>query len=264
MKSIIYDHDAKQAFPILARTVGDFFVERHKITRAGGIRFNQVFLVRSGKGILVYDSNEYELRSGDMFFILANAAHAYWGVDPDDPFVTSYIGFDGYGVEGLTSYYGLHGISVFKGKSGGRFSDMISRVYGECNTDIGVPELCADVYQTVVCFFDEACKSEKESPFVKVRSYIEQNYSSQITLDELVSLYPYSKSKFCQDFKLEFGMSAFEMLNKVRLKHAKTLLANDPAIRIRDVANRCGYEDESYFCKMYKREYGISPRGIRE
>jgi two-component system response regulator YesN len=60
-------------------------------------------------------------------------------------------------------------------------------------------------------------------------------------------------------FKRESGLSFSEYLNKVRIEKAKELL-KDPKFNITEVAFEVGYEDSQYFCRIFKKSEGISPR----
>ena len=50
------------------------------------------------------------------------------------------------------------------------------------------------------------------------------------------------------------------MITSVRLRHAHNMISVNPDIPLRSVADFCGFNDISYFCKMYKRFYGYSPK----
>ena len=55
-------------------------------------------------------------------------------------------------------------------------------------------------------------------------------------------------------------MTIFEALTKIRLQNAHDMLRLDPNMRLKRVMETCGFNDMSYFCKMYKREYNTSPK----
>jgi YesN/AraC family two-component response regulator len=52
-------------------------------------------------------------------------------------------------------------------------------------------------------------------------------------------------------------------LNKIRIEMSKKLLA-DHDIPLVDVANLVGYEDQSYFTRVFRSIVGISPGRFRE
>lgn len=81
-----------------------------------------------------------------------------------------------------------------------------------------------------------------------------------ITLDDILTFYPHSKSKLCHDFKEKYGLTIFDALIRIRLRNAHYMIKNNPYIKLREIAKACGFNDVSYFCKMYKRYYGETPK----
>ena len=55
-------------------------------------------------------------------------------------------------------------------------------------------------------------------------------------------------------------MSIFDMLTKIRLENAYYLIKTNPYLKLDYVSSLCGFNDTSYFCKMYKRKFNISPK----
>ena len=88
---------------------------------------------------------------------------------------------------------------------------------------------------------------------------IRDDYSSKFTVEELAAACNISKYYFCRAFKSIMGMSAIQYLNSYRLKIAHIMLTNT-SDRIREIAFACGFEDVGYFCRLYKRKFGITPK----
>ena len=57
-------------------------------------------------------------------------------------------------------------------------------------------------------------------------------------------------------------MSPIEYLTELRLKHARTILMNTQR-PIRIVAEESGFEDPSYFARVYKKRFHLSPSQTR-
>lgn len=87
---------------------------------------------------------------------------------------------------------------------------------------------------------------------------IRDGYAERCTIEELAELCNVSKYHFCRVFKEITGMTAVRYLNEYRLKIAETLLDNTDK-SVAEIAISCGFEDESYFCRCYKRQFGTSP-----
>ncbi len=87
---------------------------------------------------------------------------------------------------------------------------------------------------------------------------IHVGYAQKLTIDELSNLCNISKYHFCRIFKLATGLSAIQYLMRHRLKIAHALLT-DTAKSISEIAWQCGFSDENYFYRCYKKQYGHSP-----
>jgi len=94
-------------------------------------------------------------------------------------------------------------------------------------------------------------------------AYVKENYDKKITLDELASRVYLSRSYLCSIFKESAGMSIVSYINRVRIQKSKQLLS-DRSLSLSQVAVQCGFVDQSYFTKMFKREMGISPKQYRD
>lgn len=60
--------------------------------------------------------------------------------------------------------------------------------------------------------------------------------------------------------KQETGMSFTEVLTNMRINHAKSLMEENPSIKIYEVSNLCGYSNQHYFSKVFKKVVGCSPK----
>ena len=253
MKTCIFKH--KNLLPIYPVTIG---TEAHQsyIDRPFGFAINQIFIVNGGTGTLCTGGKITEIEKGDMFFLKKDTAHSYGG---DDKFSTVYLGFDGDLCGNIFEYFGAENGMVYRGKSYGAAEQEILNFFGEFENIGDSAKLSARTYSVVASFFSEAVKS-RITPIEKVKKYLDANYGRMLSLQDITELYPYSKSKLCRDFSAEYGMSIFDMLTKIRLNHARIMLKSDPSVSLKEVSENCGFNDTSYFCKMYKKAFGVSPK----
>ena len=77
-------------------------------------------------------------------------------------------------------------------------------------------------------------------------SFIEQNYSGQISLDEIAGAGNVSRSQCIKIFKEFTGQSPIAFLNSYRLDVSRDMLRNTD-MSIADVAINCGFNGQSYF-----------------
>ena len=97
----------------------------------------------------------------------------------------------------------------------------------------------------------------------RAREYIEQNYQRQISIDELVRTARMSKGHFMRSFKKAFGITPVTCLNRTRVNAAKILLVTS-ALTGSEIASRCGFRDEYYFSKIFRKNTGKPPGGYRK
>ena len=218
---------------------------------------NQIFMVTNGSGIVSVNNTSYSLDKGDMFYIGANIPHQYYGIDKD--FKTSFLSFWGNCFENIKSYYNVGDFGVYNYKVAASFEAQLTKLFERFDNQNELSGICVEALATVTAFFDIACKKEY-SPIETVYNYIENNYFKMITLENIIEFYPFSKSKLCHEFKQKYKITIFEMLMKIRLKNARFMIKSNPNIKLRQVAESCGFNDTSYFCKVYKNFYGESPK----
>lgn len=256
MKTKIYNSEQMSFFPLYLTTVGVEYPQP-RITRYSGYERHQVFLVNSGSGVLNIGGQSHIINKNDLFYIAANIPHEYYG--NDDNFKTTFISFCGDGFEKLQKYYNLGNFGVYKNKHSISFEAYAEKLYEAVDTIHELSTLCSLTFSAIISYFDEACK-KSYSQIEKAYNFIEENYSKMITLDDILTVYPYSKTKLCRDFKEKYSVTIFETLTSIRLRHAQNMINANPCLTLKNIASSCGFNDVSYFCKMYKRFFGCSPK----
>lgn len=94
---------------------------------------------------------------------------------------------------------------------------------------------------------------------LKVRDFINNNYSESITLNDACKMASTSKTYFCRYFKSVTGHSLRNYHHVVKVQMAKELL-RDKRLSIADIAIQLGYNDSNYFSAIYKKITGVSPK----
>jgi AraC-like DNA-binding protein len=97
----------------------------------------------------------------------------------------------------------------------------------------------------------------------KVLEYIEQHYSENIGLTQLVNLANMSNQYFCRIFKSTTGKRPMEYINYLRINKAALLLL-DNDLNISEIAMTVGFDDSNYFSRLFKKYKKISPSEMRK
>lgn len=108
--------------------------------------------------------------------------------------------------------------------------------------------------------YEEKKYSEAVEKCLKI---IERDYDKNISLDEVTKEVAVSKNYFCHIFKKEMNMSIWNYLTKVRLEKAKELLRKSD-MKSYEIAFKVGYDNPSYFSKIFKKIEKMTPNEYRE
>ena len=101
--------------------------------------------------------------------------------------------------------------------------------------------------------------------FDKAICYIEQNFhKEQCNVLKLAIDIGVSRSTLYREFIKKTGMSPLSYLKKYRLKKAAEMLKEDASIAVSAVAFSCGYQNQYYFSKDFKKAMGVSPSEFRK
>lgn len=94
-------------------------------------------------------------------------------------------------------------------------------------------------------------------------TYIQHHYpNAALTVKEIANAVFVSPSYLSHLFKKEKGVSLSEYINKIRTDQAKLFLRQTD-MGNGEIAERVGYVDRSYFCKIFKKMTGMSPQDFR-
>lgn len=98
----------------------------------------------------------------------------------------------------------------------------------------------------------------------KVKQYVDVHFSdSTLSLRDLAAKLFLSPNYLRQLFRQEAGESFVEYLTRIRMERALEFL-KDPLLRIQDVAEKVGFEEQRYFSSCFKKYYQMTPSDYRE
>lgn len=92
----------------------------------------------------------------------------------------------------------------------------------------------------------------------RMLNYIHRCYGEEVTLEEIAESADISKSEALRCFKAGLQTTPMAYLTQYRLNCAKDLLQKGQD-NVMEIAVKCGFDNSSYFCKVFKKHLGISP-----
>lgn len=101
------------------------------------------------------------------------------------------------------------------------------------------------------------------SLFKAIRSYIEQNYASEIKLKDIAAELHINNCYLSHLFKEKMGITPQEYITRLRINEAAHLLA-DTDLSIGSIGLQVGYSTASHFYTSFKRTMGVTPSEYRK
>lgn len=94
-------------------------------------------------------------------------------------------------------------------------------------------------------------------------SYLQAHMDRKIRLEDAAASCYMSPNYFCKYFKRQFGKSFTQYVNDLRLEKACHLLETT-SLPIMEISLRCGFDNLSYFVRLFKGARGITPSDYRK
>lgn len=116
--------------------------------------------------------------------------------------------------------------------------------------------------QTYIAAHTEHLSDKHSFLIAKAMEYIEQHYSSEVTVDEIASHLNISKSGFCHLFRAETGFSPYDYILTVRINKAKHLLRCTNQ-NVSEIAWSVGFKSSANFIQAFRKKTAMTPNQFR-
>lgn len=240
------------------------------------VRNHYVFhYVISGAGTLVAEDKKgtthtYCLEKGQGFMLLPGQITTYTA-DKEFPWEYTWLEFDGLRAKEAVEAAGLHlGYPVYDAGCEELRDSMVNEMLYIVQHAEQTPfHLIGHLYLFLDCL-TRSSVSAKPRKSGRIRdfyikeslSYIEQNFQSQISVEDMAEACGLNRSYFGKIFRDTVGCPPQEFLMKYRMTKAAELL-KQTTLSINDIGNAVGYPNQLHFSRAFKNIYGVSPREWR-
>lgn len=116
-----------------------------------------------------------------------------------------------------------------------------------------IVDICAK-YLTII----NGVETSSNNLAINIQQYLLNHYQENININDLTEAFNVSKGTLFNAFKKEFNTTIHQRLLSIRLDKARILLTTS-SYTIKEIALECGFKDSDYFCKAFKKMYGITP-----
>ncbi len=125
-------------------------------------------------------------------------------------------------------------------------------------------KICAVLDTHIKLLIGEYCSGydEKNLLLRNICNYIDEFLCSDISVAQIAASFGYSDKHIGRLFKAKIGVTIREYINDKRLDRAKILLMNTNH-SVTEVSSKCGFNNLTYFNRVFKEKYGVTPGKIR-
>lgn len=223
----------------------------------------QFVFVNKGTAVTC-DSNQIHFGKHDLFVMFPDKRIHYKALEP---WSIHWIGLYGDTVHdfvkalGITPENPITHISLYN-----ELNDIMERIYLSAN-DISLSSklfVTGLIYEFFSILVQNSNLDAKKINSVKTAlRIIDYNYSSPISIEQIANRLSLNTSYFSRIFTGQVGASPKQYLLNKRMERAKELLTVTNA-SIFEISNSVGYEDQFYFCRIFKKYTGLSPIEYRK
>ena len=118
------------------------------------------------------------------------------------------------------------------------------------------------VIQHAMKAIEHKCEDESvHAPLIrKVHDYIDANFSnSTLRLDDIARANFISTQYLCSIYRRATNATIGDYIFEVRMNHAQHLISIGQR-NVTALSEACGYNDPDYFCKCFRKKFGMTPR----
>lgn len=237
------------------------------------------FLVKytlSGNGYLKYRDKEYYVNPGDVFFIDCSDFQHYATIS-DEPWEMVWIHFYGLSSKDFFDLFASDSKYAFptgyEDIKNNPIHNTITRLITltenrNLTTDYESSLLIHDLINQIINlkFNEHIIKKVIPQDIQDIKIYLDDNLDKIISLNELENLVFQNKYQIIKDFKNFFGLSPIQYHLQQKINGAKEKLTYSN-FSVLEISRMYGFDDASYFSRLFKSKVGYSPlefRNIRQ
>ena len=222
-----------------------------------------------GKARVSHD--EFEVQPGEYIVIPAKASH-YYSADEDNPWTIYWLHFKGTNANDIIDFFqkknsGYKGYISYNDQSISFFNEMYGQLErGYSMDNLLYSNMCLWHYFSTFMFNDKYISQGsalKKDEIDNVIDFLRSNINQALTIDQIAASVNLSISHFSYLFKKKTGFTAIEYFNHLKIQKAcqYILFSN---MRINEIALELGFNDPSYFTRLFTKTMNVSPNQYRE
>lgn len=219
--------------------------------------------VISGKGELTIGHETYSVSAGECFFIDCRTSH-YYKSSETDPWEVMWVHFNGSTSQQYYEYFLGNSKNVFRPRHFERVVSVINEIisvneFRNVNAEITTSKLIVDLLTLAltISYEPKQYDSALSQKLSAVHNYINEHFNEELTLEGLSAEFYISKFYLTREYKKIYGKTIFQHIITSRINYGKQLLRfTDKTIE--EIAHLCGFNDQSYFARQFKKSENLT------
>ena len=216
-----------------------------------------------GENTFLIDGQEVTLKKGEAYVINPNFSHSQIG-KPNGYSILLKINNQFLISNGFSELTGTFIGKIVDKKLWEKFINTLDTYFSrndlrEVNMRISLLDLIAYVYKNYYTPNRIYGRNRKINSILK---YLNDNYTDDISLTQLAQSFNCNKCYLAASFKKETGFTIMHYIDVLRCNYADSLLKNS-TLKIKEIAQMCGFGSISSFNKTYKAVRRQTPRETR-
>lgn len=251
----------EKELPLYLLNMGQQHCQDH-IIRSEGYPCPQILYCTKGSGTLILDGKKIPIPPFTAIFLPAFYPHEYY--PEEDIWDIHWVVPAGYASEDILKHFGFTAPAVYEISGINKLEHIFRKMHEAIRSDsvFGNHRASGYLYDFIIEFYhlitSKGTIGIPNSALIKAIDYINFNYASHITMNDLCSVSGVTAQYLCKLFRDTLDTRPMEYIAKRRIQAAKELLTGSDKT-VEEVAEACGFCSASYFCKLFKRYEGISP-----
>jgi len=240
---------------------GNYYREKH------WHRSIEIFAVCSGELEFHIDNRKWHLTSGNFMIVNSNEVHSVDSPLPNETIVLQIP------LKLFEDYFTGEQFIWFShepGRRDERFMELIRELYGTygrkaCGYDLKMKSLFYQIMYLLVKDYrlmevDDASvrKNKNLNKLSAITSYMKENYTGDLSLDEVARVFDYSPNYLSRMFRKYAGLTFKSYVQSIRLGYAVKDL-DSGRYSITEVAMRNGFSGSRALARAFQKKYGMLP-----
>ena len=256
--TVATDKRTVELLPMYVFTIGKNHDQEYR-DRTSDSPYHHFLYVQEGAGIFEFPDGKHVVQKGNIVFFRKEYPVIYRC--KKDRFVTAWVSFEGSCVDKMLEYLHVGNYAIFKSENIWYLMENMYKTASEGAT----PEVLSNkLYKLIVAYFSEMNKEAGPSMLGKVKEYVESNYAKDISVSDMAKVAGVSESLVYRTFRQKENMTPIDYLQSVRVENAKRIMLEDAELKISDVAEKCGFSNTAYFCKVFKKLTKMTPMAYKK